>query len=281
MSTQTANPQDSLERLVSGTELEPRSCSERAPVRSGVGGASFDAEGVTLYHCDCMELMRGMPDKSFDLAIVDPPYGIRVGDNKSGMGRRKGDAKASYKMGDWDHAPPQQEYFRELRRVSENQIVWGANHFIEMMPLNSPCWLIWDKLFSNEVSFADAELAWTSFKTTAKKFPMHPVQPNRIHPTQKPVELYAWCLVNYAKPGQRILDTHLGSGSIAIAARNFGCKLTACEIDADYLREATARITRDFAQGMLFAGGGGAEQVGDDAATNQSGSCSANAGTER
>lgn len=230
---------------------------ERAE-RSGRSSV-FDAEGVTLHHCDCLELMREMPDKAFDLAIVDPPYGIRVGDNKSGMGRRKGDAKARYKMGDWDYSPPLQEYFRELRRVSVNQIVWGANHFIELMPLNSPCWLIWDKRFSNEVSFADAELAWTSFKSTAKKFEMHPVQPNRIHPTQKPVELYAWCLANYAKPGQRILDTHLGIGSIAIAARNYGCTLTASEIDGDYLREAIARITRDFAQGMLFAGGGGAE----------------------
>jgi site-specific DNA-methyltransferase (adenine-specific) len=197
---------------------------------------------------DCMEVMATFPDKHFDLAIVDPPYGINVGDNKSGMGRRKGDAKASYKMGDWDSVPPPPEYFAEVRRVSKNQIVWGANHFIAMMPMNSPCWLIWDKKFSNEVSFAAVELAWTSFGSTAKKFECHPVQDGRIHPTQKPVKLYNWLLANYAKPGDRILDTHLGSGSHAIACHYARLHLTACEIDADYFREACARITRETAQ---------------------------------
>jgi site-specific DNA-methyltransferase (adenine-specific) len=203
---------------------------------------------LDLRLADCMDLMREYPDGHFDLAIVDPPYGIRVGDNKCGMGRRKGDAAASYKMGDWDHSPPRPEYFAELFRVSNDQIVWGANHFIELMPMNSPCWLIWDKMFSNEVSFADAELAWSSFKSTCKKFTQHPVQPNRIHPTQKPVDLYSWCLRNYAKPGQRILDTHLGSGSIAIASHYFGAHLTACEIDPDYFKAACERIDRETRQ---------------------------------
>ena len=201
---------------------------------------------------DCMDLMRETPDKFYDLAIVDPPYGIGVGDNKAGMGRRKGDARASYKMGYWDSAAPDAEYFTEIRRVSQNQIVWGANHFIEMLPINSPCWLIWDKLFSNEVSFADAELAWTSFKSTAKKFQCHPLQGDRIHPTQKPVALYRWLLANYAKPGDRILDTHLGSGSIAIACHYAGHHLTACELDPDYFAAACKRIERETAQAELI-----------------------------
>ena len=201
---------------------------------------------------DCMALMARYPDKHFDLAIVDPPYGISCGDNKSGMGRRKGDAKATYKMGDWDAVPPPPEYFDELRRVSKNQIIWGVNHYISRMPWNSPCWIVWDKKFSNDVSFAAVEMAWTSFDRTAKRFECTPLQAGRIHPTQKPVELYAWLLANFAEPGQRILYTHLGSGSHAIAAHYFGAHLTACEIDADYYAAAMARIKRETAQTTLF-----------------------------
>ena len=201
---------------------------------------------------DCMALMARYPDKHFDLAIVDPPYGISCGDNKSGMGRRKGDAKATYKMGDWDAVPPPPEYFDELRRVSKNQIIWGVNHYISRMPWNSPCWIVWDKKFSNDVSFAAVEMAWTSFDRTAKRFECTPLQGGRIHPTQKPVKLYAWLLANFAEPGQRILDTHLGSGSHAIAAHYFGAHLTACEIDADYYATAMARIKRETAQTTLF-----------------------------
>ena len=201
---------------------------------------------------DCMEGMKTFLDGHFDLAIVDPPYGIRVGDNKQGMGRRKGDARASYKMGDWDHEAPPVEYFAELRRVSKNQIVWGANHFIERLPINSACWIVWDKMFSNEVSFAAAELAWTSFDSTAKKFQCHPLQDGRIHPTQKPVKLYDWMLATYSAPGQRVLDTHMGSGSIAIAAHYAGVHLTAFEIDTEYFHAAKARIERETAQTEFF-----------------------------
>ncbi len=208
--------------------------------------------GLDLRCCDCMDLMRECADNAFDLAIVDPPYGIRVGDNKSGMGRRKGDAKARYKMGDWDHTPPPAEYFAELRRVSRFQIVWGANHFISRMPFDSPCWVVWDKKFSNEVSFAAVEMAWTSFDSTAKRFELSPLQDNRIHPTQKPVALYEWLLRTYAEPGWRILDTHLGSGSIAIACHYAGHHLTACEIDKDYYEAALQRIKRETAQMTLL-----------------------------
>jgi site-specific DNA-methyltransferase (adenine-specific) len=212
----------------------------------------YQTDLLNLRLGDCMDLMRDTPDGFFDLAIVDPPYGINVGDNKAGIGRRKGDARASYKMGDWDSAPPSSEYFTELRRVSANQIVWGANHFIERLPINSPCWLVWDKMFSNEVSFAAAELAWTSFDSTAKKFQCHPLQDDRIHPTQKPVALYNWLLANYAQPGQRILDTHFGSGSHAIACHYFGAHLTATEIDPDYYAAACERIQRETQQIELF-----------------------------
>ena len=207
---------------------------------------------LDLRRADCMSVMAEYPDGHFDLAVVDPPYGINVGDKKSGMGRRKGDAKASYKMGDWDSAPPPDEYFSELRRVSKEQIVWGANHYIERLPLNSPCWLVWDKLFSNDVSFAAVELAWTSFKTPAKKFECHPEQAGRIHPTQKPVKLYKWILAHYASAGAKILDTHMGSGSIAIACHYGQFHLVACEIDDHYFAAACARIERETRQTELL-----------------------------
>jgi site-specific DNA-methyltransferase (adenine-specific) len=157
-------------------------------------------------------------------------------------------------MGDWDHEPPPGLYFSELLRVSRNHVIWGANHFIEKIPLNSPCWIVWDKRFSNSVSFAAVELALTSFDGTAKKFECSPNQLGRIHPTQKPVQLYKWILTNYAKPGHRILDTHMGSGSIAIACHYFGAHLTACEIDEDYFREACKRIERETRQATLWEG---------------------------
>ena len=206
---------------------------------------------LDLRNMDCMELMASFPDGHFELAIVDPPYGIRVGDNKQGMGRRKGDARASYKMGDWDHEAPPVEYFAELRRVSRNQIVWGANHFIERLPINSACWIVWDKMFSNEVSFAAAELAWTSFDSTAKKFQCRPLQDGRIHPTQKPVKLYDWLLATYAEKGMKILDTHLGSMSSVIAAINAGMHITGCELDEDYYNDGIERVTRHLDQGVF------------------------------
>lgn len=207
---------------------------------------------INLHNCDCLEFMRGMPDKAYSLAIVDPPYGISVGDNKAGMGRRKGDARASYKMGEWDHEPPSAEYFTELRRVSINQIVWGANHYIDRLALPSSCWLVWDKLYSHEVSFATCELAWTSFDTVVKKYTGTPLQPDRIHPTQKPVALYRWLLQNYAKPGQRILDTHGGSMYIAIACDIEGYDLDLCELDKDYFEAGKKQLEQRQAQPRMF-----------------------------
>jgi site-specific DNA-methyltransferase (adenine-specific) len=168
------------------------------------------------------------------------------------MGRRKGDKPSEFKPAIWDLCSPDESYFAEIFRVSKNQIIWGANHFISKMPKDSSCWLLWDKGFSEDVSFAQFELAWTSFNTTCKKFDQSPNQGGRIHPTQKPVALYRWLLANYAKPSDTILDTHLGSGSSAIACHYAGHHLTACELDADYYKAACERIDRETRQQTLF-----------------------------
>lgn len=202
-----------------------------------------------VFNEDCMIGMARYPDKHFDLAIVDPPYGISVGDNKSGMGRRKGDAKAKYKMGDWDHEPPPPEFFVELMRVSKNQIIWGGNYF-DLPP--TKCFLVWDKLFSNDVSFADCEYAWTSFDETAKMIRKHPSDPSRIHPTQKPVKLYRWILSTFGTGGNKILDTHMGSQSSRIAAYNMGFDYWGWEIDKDYFEVGNKRFKEQTAQIQLL-----------------------------
>ena len=197
-----------------------------------------------------MELMARYEDNHFGLAIVDPPYGIDI---NISMGRRKGDKKSDYhKFSGADKSIPSKEYFQELFRVSKSQIVWGGNYMTDYL-YPSPCWLLWDKGFSEEVTFAQYELAWSSFKTSAKKYDYNAAKNrNRIHPTQKPVALYEWLLMNYAKKGDRILDTHLGSGSIALACHNLGFHLTACELDAEYFNAAMARIKQHQAQKRLF-----------------------------
>jgi site-specific DNA-methyltransferase (adenine-specific) len=198
---------------------------------------------------DCMDYMTTIPSKYFDLAVVDPPYGIGI--NHS-MGRRKGDKPSNYKKTDWDSEPPPVEYFTELFRVSKNQIVWGANHFISRMPYDSACWLMWDKKFSDEVSFAQYELAWTSLSGTCKKFDKHPKQDNRFHPTQKPVSLYDWIFHNYAKQGDKILDTHLGSGSSRIAAHKNKLDFVGVELDPDYFEAQEKRFKNYVSQLTLF-----------------------------
>jgi site-specific DNA-methyltransferase (adenine-specific) len=198
---------------------------------------------------DCMVGMKRYPDKYFDLAIVDPPYGIGVNHN---MGRRKGDKPSSYKPATWDKEPPAAEYFSELLRVSKHQIVWGANHFISRMPFDSSCWLLWDKGFSEDVSFAQFEMAWTSFDTVCKKFDKPSIQQDRIHPTQKPVSLYQWLLKNYAEGCNQILDTHLGSGSSRIAAYEMNFDFTGFEIDKDYFEAQELRYKRHISQQRLF-----------------------------
>lgn len=204
---------------------------------------------LDLRNMDCMDLMAEYPDNYFELAIVDPPYGIGVNTN---MGRRKGNKKSNYhKFHGEDKSIPNSSFFGELFRVSKNHIVWGGNYMIEHLKPSS-CWVVWDKGFSEEMSFAQVELAWTSFKSSAKKFATHPNQASRIHPTQKPVALYKWLLHNYAKQGDKILDTHLGSGSIAIACHDYSFDLTGSELDKEYYEAMMTRINNHTAQKRLF-----------------------------
>ena len=208
-----------------------------------------------LYNMDCMEGMKDIPDKYFELAIVDPPYGIGVNKMQLGNGKRKVYRGAE----DWDREPPSQEYFNELMRVSKNQIIWGANHFISRIPINSSCWIFWDK-GTGENDFADGELAWTSFKTTVRKFYKSWVGANakernetdRVHPTQKPIALYKWLLHNYAKTGDKILDTHVGSGSSLIACLDMGFEYMGFEIDKEYYEAASKRIEDTMNQVSFF-----------------------------
>ena len=202
---------------------------------------------ITLYNCDCMEYMKNIPDKYFDLAICDPPYGIKINNN---MGRRAGDKKSSYKKIEWDNNIPSKKYFEELFRISKNQIIWGANYF-NMPP--TKCFIVWRKpQISEGVSFSMLEYAWSSFDKTSKEWIGMSNEKDRTHPTQKPVKLYEWLLKNYAKPTDKILDTHFGSCSIGIACHNFGCSLDACEIDEEYFEGAYKRLRMHVRQLDLF-----------------------------
>jgi|TARA_R110000803_G_C11872035_1_gene308553 site-specific DNA-methyltransferase (adenine-specific) len=216
-------------------------------------------QGIELLNMDCMKYMTGLEDNAFELAIVDPPYGIgENGDKAAGRNRFYNGEYKSFSGGDKD-APPL-EYFVELQRVSKNQIVWGANHFINRIARGSPCWIVWDKITGSS-DFADCELAYTSFKTTVRKFQFQwsgmlqgdmKNKEHRIHPTQKPVKLYDWLLSNYAKEGDKILDTHLGSGSSAIAAHYGGFDFVGCELDTDYFKAAQERFNDATKQQAMF-----------------------------
>lgn len=216
---------------------------------------------ITITNEDNMELMARYPDKYFDLAIVDPPYGIGEDGSKNHTRGKIAKSKNYKSFAGQDLLPPDINYFLELKRVSKNFIVWGANHFIENIPnANSSCWIVWDK-DNGETDFADSELAYTTFKTAVRNFKFRwqgMLQQDmknkeiRIHPTQKPVPLYKFLLDKYAKPGDKILDTHLGSGSIAIAAHDYGFELTACELDAEYYEKAIQRIKNHVSQQRLF-----------------------------
>ena len=211
---------------------------------------------LTITNEDNMLLMARYPDNYFDLAIVDPPYGIGESNKSRGMGSSA--MAGNYTVKNWDKNIPFKEYFNELKRVSKNQIIWGANYMTEYLP-SSMGWIFWDKEASGD--FSDGELAYTSFNRALKKFNYAWMgmrqgdmknKEKRIHPTQKPVALYKWLLDKYAKPKDKILDTHLGSGSIAIACHDYAFDLTACELDKEYFDKAMQRINNHKLQTKLF-----------------------------
>jgi len=210
---------------------------------------------------DCMEAMALMPDKYAELSLVDPPYGIGFDGEVEGMvlaetKRHKPRKLKGYIRKDWDSKKPTQEYFDELFRISKNQIIWGGNHYA--LPQSSG-WVIWDKLKPEDWSLAPCELAWTSFnKIACRKFTLlwHGFQKGeqgeRFHPTQKPIALYKWLLTNYAKQGDKILDTHVGSASSIIACLDLGFEITGFELDPDYYRDSMKRIEKYLSEPKLF-----------------------------
>ena len=205
---------------------------------------------ITLINGDCFDYMRTLPDNAFSLAVVDPPYSKANGNVERTGGTWA--AKYGTSIRDWDIAPSD-EYFKELFRVSRNQIIWGGNYF-GLPPTR--CFLVWRKLsISENFTMAMAEYAWTSFNANAKVFECAPqgnAKEPRTHPCQNPVALYAWILQNYAKEGDKILDTHLGSGSSAIAAHNLGFEFTGIEINQEYYEAAKQRLIKHQQQLTLF-----------------------------
>ena len=205
-----------------------------------------------VFHGDCMEFMAGCKDGQFDLVVVDPPYGIGVDGQKESTSTHGG--RKAYEFKGWDNEPPTPEYFRELFRVSKNQIIWGANYFTANLPA-SMGWIFWDK--GQRICNSDGELAFTSFDQALRVVNINRAfigqQGGAIHPTQKPIKLYLWLLRNYAKPGDKILDTHLGSQSSRIAAYKLGFDFWGCEIDDDYIREGNARFEKEIAMPLFDA----------------------------
>lgn len=227
---------------------------------------------IELLNIDCMEYMKGMPDKSFDLAIVDPQYGIGISKmkfmggnrNKNGHsvaiqknGKKLPVKRNEYKPRNWDEKRPDSEYFKELFRVSKNQIIWGGNYFSDLLPVSSG-WIFWDK--EQSANYGDGELAWTSFPCSIIKIKVRwngmiqydmSNKEKRIHPTQKPILLYKKTINKFGKPGNKILDTHGGSMSIAIAAHEMGFSLVCCEKDTEIYDSAYKRFKEKTAQSSI------------------------------
>ena len=213
-----------------------------------------------FYNMDCLEGMKQFPDKYFDLAIVDPPYGSITGGytkNQSSGGVAR---HPKYHVAVFEQEKPRKKYFDELFRVSKNQVIWGGNYFTSFLP-ESMCWVVWDKEKPEGVNFADVELAWTSFDRSAKIFHFMwngmlqgdmKNKESKIHPTQKPVHLYKWLLNTFSSDGDIILDTHVGSASSLIACRETGHKYVGFEIDPDYYALAKERLDAAEAQTNIF-----------------------------
>lgn len=207
-----------------------------------------------VYNCDNMELMAKYPDNYFELAIVDPPYGIGIDGQKENIKGKKSDRK-HHDRKNWDNAIPNKEYFNELFRVSKNQIIWGVNYFVEHLTKGTKGWIVWDKA-QHGLTMSDCELAFSSFQLPTRIFTKNRCvlmqEGGTIHPTQKPVRLYEWLLANYAKEGDKILDTHLGSGSSRIACHNLKFDFVGCELDKDYFDQAEERYQEHIRQDTLF-----------------------------
>lgn len=208
---------------------------------------------INFYNTDCIEFMKSKPDKCYDLAIVDPPYGIGASSKTFINGTSKS-KKDYYKDNCWDKEIPKKEYFEELQRVSKNQIIWGGNYFTEFLK-PSRCWIFWDKTIHGN-SYADGELAWTSFDKVVRYYRKNicqvEVEGKRRHPTQKTIHLYRWLLSQFAENGMKILDTHGGSMSIAIACEIEGFDLDICEIDKEYFDNGVKAFTNYKLQTKLF-----------------------------
>jgi len=204
---------------------------------------------------DNMKLMARYEDNHFDLAIVDPPYGIKRDGQEETFTKNRKHKRKHHKQKEWDSSRPNQKYFDELKRVSKNQIIWGANYFVEFLSEGTMGWVVWDKA-QHGLTMSDCELAFSSFHKATRIFKQNRCilrqEGETIHPTQKPVKLYEWLLMNYAKEGDKILDTHLGSGSIAIACHNLGYDLTACELDKEYYEASLKRLKQHQSQLRLI-----------------------------
>lgn len=210
--------------------------------------------GITLYNADCMDILREIPDKAFDLAIVDPPYGLGIDGQKGCSCKNSKHNRKHHANKGWDNAIPTNEYFTQLFRVSNNQVIWGGNYFVENLTKGTKGWIVWYK-GQEGLTMSDAELAYSSFDCATRVVKINRAEllkDGTFHPTQKPVKLYKWLLVNYAKPGDKILDTHLGSGSICIACHDLGFEMTGIELDSDYYEAAKRRLEWHQMQQKLF-----------------------------
>ena len=207
-----------------------------------------------LYNMDCMDLMAQFPDKYFELAIVDPPYGIGIDGQKESICKNPKHNRKEHSKKNWDNKIPDKEYFKELERVSKNQILWGGNYFVPHLDKGTKGWIVWDK-GQHGLTMSDCELAYSSFEVPTRVVIINRVEllkDGTIHPTQKPIKLYQWLLKNYAKPGDKILDTHVGSASSLIACHQMGFDFIGSELDKEYFDKATERLELVKSQTTLF-----------------------------
>lgn len=207
-----------------------------------------------FYNMDCMDGMKQFPDKFFDLAIVDPPYGLGIDGQKESISKNPKHNRKQHIRKSWDSSIPDKDYFYELFRVSKNQIIWGANYFVKYLNTGTKGWIVWDK-GQHGLTMSDCELAFSSFNCPTRVKIINRVEllhEGTIHPTQKPIKLYEWLLNNYAKPGDKILDTHVGSASSLIACHKLGFEYVGFELDTDYFKAASDRLAAVEAQSSIF-----------------------------